>query len=112
MWAAEFEYKTALLRAAYRCYETLERRRWIRKPSTTTKSTPDTTWIRVTLFMAISFLVDFSPGYGDRAGLNPRQEPVTGFLRNLRATALDENSQHNDEEHTGYNLDQGDAVHG
>jgi hypothetical protein len=62
MRAAEFEYKTALLRAAYSCYETLERRRWIKKPSTTTKSTPDTTWIRVTLFMAISFLVDFSPG--------------------------------------------------
>jgi len=33
-------------------------------------------------------------------------------LRNLGATALDEDSEHDHEEHTGHNLDHGDAVHG
>jgi hypothetical protein len=100
-----------LLRAAS-SYEALERRRWIKKPSTTTKSTPDTTWIRVTLFMGISFLADISPGLGIEPDSIHDKCKCPGWLRNLGAAALDKNSQHNDEEHTGYNLDQGDAVHG
>jgi hypothetical protein len=40
-----------------------------------------------------------------------RESSLAVELRNLGAAALDENSQHDREKYTGYNLDEGDAIH-
>jgi hypothetical protein len=73
--------------------------------STTAKSTPAASWIRVTLFIGITPILQ--PACVDMA----RASAANAELRNLRATALDKNSQHDHEKHTRNNLDHGDAVH-